>query len=113
VGLFFVLRGFVLALPLLHHHKSLSYAEFVIHRCFRIHRAYWLALIIAGAQKFFVFDSLDLTGLSDWVTALWSKPARFEDMIRHIALVGPLDTSRINPVIWTMVFEITISLIFP
>jgi peptidoglycan/LPS O-acetylase OafA/YrhL len=113
VGLFFVLSGFVLALPFLQNHRSLSYREFVIKRCFRIFPAYWAALLLALILKFTIFDLNGLIGLSDWVTNVWASPVRVEDVIRHILLVVPLDTRRIDPVIWTMVIEIKISLIFP
>lgn len=113
VGLFFVLSGFVLALPFQGNHKSLSYIEFVTRRCFRIYPAYWLALVLAMAIKTFLFDSQGFNGLSDWVTGLWLNPIRIEDVVRHMLLIVPLDTHRIDPVIWTMVLEMKISLIFP
>ncbi len=63
--------------------------------------------------NFAAFNPNGLVGLSDWVTNIWSKPIRLEDILRHIPLVVPLDTHRIDPVIWTMVFEMKISVIFP
>ena len=113
VGLFFVLSGFVLALAFVRDHKTLSYRDFLIRRCFRIFPAYWIALLLALILNFAAFNPNGLLGLSDWVTSLWANPIRLEDILRHIPLVVPLDTHRIDPVIWTMVFEMKISVIFP
>ncbi|HTN46653.1 MAG TPA: acyltransferase [Flavipsychrobacter sp.] len=46
VSFFFVLSGFVLAFPYLHHSRSLDVGKFYVNRAYRIYPAFWVALAL-------------------------------------------------------------------
>lgn len=126
VDLFFVLSGFVLALPFVSgEERPLNYGDFVIRRLFRILPAYWISLIIALALRDLLYDPAGLQSLSDWSRELWSRPIRH--VWSHVALIGPWsdtellnparysdsDTDTLNPVLWTLVVELRIAFVYP
>jgi peptidoglycan/LPS O-acetylase OafA/YrhL len=126
VDLFFVLSGFVLALPFVGDERQpIRYVEFVVRRAFRILPAYWLSLFVAASLKNLLFDRGGLVQLHAQVQQYWAAPpSRFFD---HVVLAGlwsdgdlinPVKSidgavGSINPVIWSLVVELRMSLIFP
>ncbi|HEY3368834.1 MAG TPA: acyltransferase [Symbiobacteriaceae bacterium] len=115
VDLFFVLSGFCLALPYLDViPRKLDYAEFSIRRGFRIYPTYVAGLLLALVLRFWVFDPAGLQTLSEWVRGLWVQTPTFKDLAKHLLFVWPsFDTHKIDPVIWSLVIEMRISLAFP
>lgn len=126
VDLFFVLSGFVLALPFVGNEKrQMHYGDFVIRRLFRILPAYWVSLLIALALRDLLYSPAGLQSLSAWSRELWSGPIRH--VWSHVVLVGPWsdseflnpakysdgDTDSLNPVLWTLVVELRIAFIYP
>ncbi|AFY74974.1 putative acyltransferase [Synechococcus sp. PCC 7502] len=119
VDFFFVLSGFVLALPFLSQNKQVNYLDFLKRRCFRIYPTYWIAMLIAVFMRLF-YEHGSLFGLSDWINDYWQDVLTTKEIIKqtilHIFLITPFlepDTRLINPVIWTLSVELRISLIFP
>ncbi len=117
VDLFFVLSGFVLALPLIYKRNEFNYSKFLIKRFLRIYPAYWMAMILAVLMSL-NYSYGNLEGLSKWINGYWNNSLTFKQIIEqfflHYALILPgLNTKLINPVIWTLVIEIQISIILP
>jgi peptidoglycan/LPS O-acetylase OafA/YrhL len=126
VDLFFVLSGFVLAAPFLGMAgRALEYRTFIVRRLFRILPAYWAALLLALLLRYGVYQPDGLAGLSKWVREIWDTPVKH--IFDHVLLVGPWSdslliypvrfsdetTNSIDPVIWTLVVELRISLVYP
>jgi peptidoglycan/LPS O-acetylase OafA/YrhL len=111
VLLFFVLSGFVLSLPL-HRHQSVDYLPFLLKRLFRIYLPYLVSILIAmGAASLFYSGSID--GLSSWFQSSWKQPLDPASFMEHMVLIGNIHSDLYNNVIWSLIHELRISLIFP
>jgi peptidoglycan/LPS O-acetylase OafA/YrhL len=79
----------------------------------RIMPAYWVAILVACALE------NALPGYSDARLSVWfhdaaNQPAPTFDVVwSHLLLIGQFDTVRVNPVVWSLVHEMRISIIFP
>lgn len=110
VILFFVLSGFVLAISL---EKSASYFGFVIRRVFRIYLpfafsillSYWLFLLIPAAEIPF-YGAWFNNNLPHGEISL---PLLYH----HLLMIGDIDSVRLNNVVWSLIYELRISLVFP
>jgi peptidoglycan/LPS O-acetylase OafA/YrhL len=67
VVFFFVLSGFVLALPFFDSTKTVSYTFFLIKRIFRLYPPYLSAVILAVLVNVFLFRRGGCSGLSDCI----------------------------------------------
>ena len=126
VDLFFVLSGFVLALPFVGgSDRRPSYLPFVVRRAFRIYPAYWFAILMALFLRFTIFDPDGVEDLSYWANLVWDEsPANFfghvfliafwaDDSLLHTVTDATTDMYGLNPVLWSLVIEMRMSLIFP
>lgn len=112
VDIFFVLSGFVLSLPFIDKNKSLNYVTFVIKRIFRLYPTYWVCILLTIFIKE-QFNPNTMHSLSEWARSLWIKPITQDEILRHLPLILKMDSHAINPVIWTLVVEMKMSLILP
>jgi Predicted acyltransferases len=118
VMLFFVLSGYVLSLPYLGNDKNqIKVFPFIIKRIFRIYPAYLFSLVLCITLKKFCFEKENLLTLSTWINQLWtwnSNDLSLSEFSKHILMIGPsFNTHLINSVIWSLIIEMKISLIFP
>jgi peptidoglycan/LPS O-acetylase OafA/YrhL len=60
-----------------------------------------------------VVGGSQINHLSDFINRIGSSSLTFSELLSHIFFIGDYDTTRINPVIWSLVHEMRISLIFP
>lgn len=110
VILFFMLSGFVLTLPFLKVRK-INYGLYLVKRILRIYVPYIVA----------IFVSLLLMKLSQrgtkidirWIQNFWQNDFSFLDLINHLLPLSNFNTDALDPVIWSLVHEIRISIIFP
>ncbi|KQX51975.1 acyltransferase family protein [Paenibacillus sp. Root444D2] len=110
VILFFVLSGFVLSLPYFNNKHS-SYSSFIIKRVCRIYLPYLFAVIIAiGGKELFYTGKIN--GATAWINLSWSAPINIQVIKSHLLMLGSF-MSNLNPVIWSLVHEMRISIIFP
>lgn len=109
VFLFFVLSGFVLSLPLLRG-KHQPYSTYVVRRILRIWAPYVCSLLLAllGSAIFYRYPHG-----SSWMGPYWNAPLDASLIFQHIFLIGIFDTQRYNYVVWTLVQEMRLSIIFP
>ncbi|MGX9730958.1 acyltransferase family protein [Janthinobacterium aestuarii] len=113
VYLFFILSGFVLALPYFtRERKPIQLLSYLVRRVFRIYPAYLVALLFSLVLMHFVFAKGGLYGLSDWINTFWRGEVSIAEVLRHITMVGP-DTNKIDPPVWTLRLELIISAVFP
>ncbi|OKP91839.1 hypothetical protein A3844_01625 [Paenibacillus helianthi] len=110
VIVFFLLSGFVLSLPF-YKKKPFSYRQFLIKRVFRIYLPYVVALGFVLLMKK-AFYSGGVEGF-EAINRLWAIKLDKELIINHFLLITNFNTDALNPVFWSLVHEMRISLIFP
>lgn len=111
VMFFFVLSGYVLSLPLLRGGGT-TYPAYALRRVCRI----WLPLVAA------VLLSALLLGLvgnapveaSRWFhDDSWTEAPSVAGILAHLLMLGTADAVGLNNVMWSLVHELRISLVFP
>jgi peptidoglycan/LPS O-acetylase OafA/YrhL len=111
VILFFILSGFVLSLPF-YSKSEFHYGKYIIKRFIRIYVPYIISVFLA------VFLNLHLsrggiTGFSNWFNNVWKMPIDWEMLNGHLFFIGSFHNDAFNPVYWSLVHEMRISIIFP
>lgn len=112
VNLFFVLSGFVLALPYLNKRENPNYIQFCIRRFFRLYPAFWLAIIISLALRS-GYDPTGMEALSEWSRSMWTSNVTLDMFLRHLTLMFWVDTRQMDPVAWTLIIEMRMSILLP
>jgi peptidoglycan/LPS O-acetylase OafA/YrhL len=105
------LSGFVLAMPLLRL-TAPSYAAFTVKRFCRIYIPYAGSVLIA-ALLLNTTSTFGIKDLSVWFNGVWSRPAEWSTIADHLLMLGTPKWNYVNPVVWSLVHEMRISLIFP
>ena len=110
VMLFFVLSGFALSISIT---KNFDYWTYLLRRLCRLMIPCIAGILLAAVACFFVAPT-PIPALGNWFNHLvWNEPLTWGLIIRHIVMTGTQpDTSLVN-VLWSLVIELRISLIFP
>lgn len=111
VILFFVLSGFVLSLSY-YKDKAPKYKDYLIKRLCRIYIPY-LASILLSIVLMSVFSRMPLVGVDKVLNNTWVNSFTIESLINHIIFVGDFQSQYYNPVVWSLIHEMRISIIFP
>jgi peptidoglycan/LPS O-acetylase OafA/YrhL len=109
VILFFVLSGFVLSLPAVNGRPQ-TYPTFITRRIFRIYIPYLAALAIAVAGAYWLHGRTPVIG---WPSPPSSERVDWHLVGQHILFLGFYNTDQFDIPIWSLVYEMRISLIFP
>ena len=113
VVLFFVLSGFVLSLPFLREGRRSGYAGFALKRVCRIYLPF-VAAILFSAVLDAVVQPKPMPSLSHWFnTVLWNEPLTLGYIGRNLAMTGLNPDMTLDLVMWSLVHELRISLVFP
>jgi peptidoglycan/LPS O-acetylase OafA/YrhL len=109
VMLFFVLSGLVLSLPYLRG-RGQPYPIYLARRVLRIYAPYLpaLALSVCGAAIWHGNH-----GQGTFPVDFWSGPVNPRLVLQHIAFIGVYDAWQFNFVIWSLIYEMRISILFP
>ncbi|MBT9330461.1 acyltransferase family protein [Paracidobacterium acidisoli] len=111
VRFFFVLSGFVLMLPFLRK-KDNPYFPFLVKRICRIWMPYVAAIGFA-----LIFDAWlgqrTLPGFSGAINNTWNEPITWHRVIQHVLMLGVFPAAQYNTVLWSLVQEMRISIVFP
>ncbi len=115
VLLFFVLSGFVLNLKFV---SKTNYGRhwvinFLVRRVFRIYPAFLAVVAIGLLLKHYAFNPELASPFSEWFAKYWRTPVTGHEMLRVLTLIGKDLNLEDNPVIWSLTYEMRISLIFP
>ena len=110
VIIFFFMCGFVL-------YKSIqinyySYGTFLLKRISRIYIPYIVAISIAILCQT-TMSKYGISNLSEWFNRSWTIESSLSLIAQHILLIGKYNTDAYNGVIWSLVHEMRISIIFP
>ena len=110
VVLFFVLSGFVLALPWLRGRPP-AYGGYAIRRVCRIYLPYLAAVALAmGLEE--AFAGHHLAGQSEWFDRMnWTERVGVDAIIAHLLMLGTHNS--FDNVIWSLVYEMRSSLLLP
>lgn len=109
VMLFFLLSGFVLALPYLRG-SSQSYTTFALRRIVRIYCPYFFALLLAVGCNEIWHGHL---GLGSWADHTWYDRVSWIQVGRNMLMLGGTDGARYNTAFWSLNYEMRISILFP
>jgi peptidoglycan/LPS O-acetylase OafA/YrhL len=107
VMFFFILSGFVLALPYLRG-KNQRYSLFVRRRVVRIYGPYLCALFLS-----LIACALWHNQPGHSQPAVWDRNVDLKSTLQQIGFIGNFEFGRYNTAFWSLVYEMRISLIFP
>ena len=107
---FFVLSGFVLSLPF--YQRSVPYAGFLIKRVCRIYIPYAIAVAAALACAS-TLSRHGIPELSSEFNRIWVTPITLSLVVQHFSLIASFPSRAIDPVVWSLVYEMRISIGFP
>ncbi|CAG4887113.1 acyltransferase family protein [Paraburkholderia saeva] len=111
VILFFVLSGFVLT-PQFLTKSSGSYSIYLVKRITRIYFPYLFSLLVALSAYALCFGG-EVDNAGEWFNTRWTTGLSGLDVVRHIIFILPFDTGKLIPVIWSLVYEMRISIFLP
>lgn len=108
---FFILSGFVLSLQFLNN-KKVSYSRFITKRICRIYLPLYSCILLTvifrkSFQNYYIHD------ITPWFNYCWNEPVTSKIIIKNLILVQNFNTATINGVVWSLVHEMRISIIFP
>ncbi len=109
VILFFVLSGFVLARSL--ENGQPSFLEYAVRRFFRIYPILFLTIIISYFLH--VVIGYDNESQSNWLTDTCNPDMSYSSLLRNLVLWGTSGSNGFDGVIWSLVYELRISMLFP
>ncbi len=108
VVLFFVLSGFVLALP---SGSQSSYRSFVLKRVFRVYMPFAVTILVV-ALAWRLAPTGPAPAASRWANMLRVLPGQ-PTLMGTLAMTGEPDAVILDPVMWTLVHEMRVSLLLP
>lgn len=111
VTLFFVLSGFVLALPFFRG-QTPGYAQFAVRRLCRIYVPFAVSIILA-LLLYWIAGGRPVAGAGQWFNEKWANGFSLQDVLLHLAMTGRTQDMALNHNIWTLVHELRVALIFP
>lgn len=113
VNMFFVLSGFALsAMVSGPGNTPRTYLPYAINRVFRIYPAYFFVVLATFLLQHFVYRG-PIPAFGDWFNSSWTTPPTRRDLLDHAVMLGRFRTDRFVFVIWSLVHEMRISLLFP
>jgi len=107
VTLFFILSGFVLALPIWRG-KQPAYPSYLVRRTFRIYVPFLAALALAAVGSWLFGQSQ--VPLTDWFHHTWSEPVTQRLLLAQLLI--PKD-GQLNTAFWSLRYEMEMSILFP
>ncbi len=112
VILFFVLSGFVLACSLELPARG-GPASFLVRRVCRVYLPF-VASVLLSVIAYDLTRPEEIGGLSPWFNHLaWTDPPSIKLLAAHLLMLGVSGSDSLNPVMWSLVYELRISMIFP
>lgn len=111
VMMFFLLSGLVLSLPFLKG-RDIPYGAFLMKRFFRIYIPYVFS-ITSAIVVYSILTGGGIDSLSEWFNNSWKDTITVKSIFEHILLIGNFNTDLYNNVIWSLIHEMRISILFP
>ena len=111
VILFFILSGFVLTLQLTSD-RRMTYRDYMIRRICRIYLPY-LAVLVAAFFAITLINIEPVTWAGSWFNDIWTGSFSGSEILDHLLFIGQYKANRVLPVIWSLIYEMRISLMMP
>jgi peptidoglycan/LPS O-acetylase OafA/YrhL len=112
VILFFILSGFVLYLTLCSKNVH-SYWSFAIKRFARIYPPFCVAILLS-AVLWYMVAPMPMSGVGDWANDLnWQLKPTLSVVLGHLAMPDDEALYSLDNVMWSLVIELRLSLVFP
>lgn len=111
VIIFFVLSGYVLSLPYLRG-TQLPYLNYVVRRVCRIYIPFAASIFLALFAYILIGQS-HAQAASHWFDSFWSTVPTVSVVLKHFLMLGAGPDIELNPIMWTLIHEMRISLLFP
>ncbi|WP_159457906.1 MULTISPECIES: acyltransferase [Listeria] len=113
VILFFVLSGIALSLSLekMNELRFRTYFSYLIKRFCRIYIPFFVIILLAEVI-FAILQPEGISGLSAWFNNVGSRYNDMHTVVSNLLMLGQ-DVDKIDPVIWSLIIELRISIIFP
>lgn len=113
VNMFFVLSGFALSVMVSGPGNTpRTYLPYAINRVFRIYPAYFFVVLATFLLQHFLYKG-PISAFGDWLNSCWTTPPTRKDLLDHAIMIGRFRTDKFVFVIWSLVHEMRISLLFP
>jgi peptidoglycan/LPS O-acetylase OafA/YrhL len=100
VMVFFVLSGFVLTYSL--EAKKSTYKQYIVRRFFRIYPVFLCAVLLSFCMHLLLEEA-----------SIVKSGAQIFLLLRHLLMWGTSDSLSLDGAIWSLVYEMRISLVFP
>jgi peptidoglycan/LPS O-acetylase OafA/YrhL len=110
VLIFFVLSGFVLARSLAG--KAVPYGQYVVRRFARIYPAFFFSVTVSLLLHLLIAPR-EMAYTSEWASDISHPPISPFIYIKHLLMLGVGESMQLNGVMWSLVHEMRISLLFP
>jgi peptidoglycan/LPS O-acetylase OafA/YrhL len=111
VMFFFVLSGFVLSIPFWRR-RSTPLGTYMLKRVIRLYPPYIISVIIAMIACALLSHGPQ-EGIAYWLNRAWAEPVSAKHIVQHATMIGFYGNHLFNPVLWSLVHEMRISLLFP
>lgn len=112
VSIFFALSGFVLFLSI-KSGREFSYVPYVIRRICRIYIPFLFAIMFSSGLYFIAKPEI-IYGLSQWFNyKSWQLYPSLGVVMAHLAMTDSSQYQSLDNVMWSLVHELRISIIFP
>jgi peptidoglycan/LPS O-acetylase OafA/YrhL len=111
VILFFILSGFVLTLQLMSD-RRIAYRDYAIRRICRIYLPY-LAVLFAAFSAINLINIAPVKWAGSWFNDIWTGSFSGREILDHLLFIGQYKANRVLPVIWSLIYEMRISLMMP
>lgn len=113
INMFFVLSGFALSAMVSGPGNTPgTYLPYAINRVFRIYPAYFFVVLATFLLQHLLYKG-PIPAFGDWFNSSWTTPPTRSDVLDHAIMIGQFKTDRFVFVIWSLVHEMRISLLFP
>lgn len=112
VMFFFVLSGFVLALPFIRGTQP-AYPRYLIKRFCRLYLPFAAAILISAALYVLIAPEPIAASGHEFNTQSWSRDITGQDVARHLLMTGMPKDEILDIPVWSLVHELRISVIFP
>ncbi len=107
VTLFFILSGYVLALPAWNG-RQIPYPKYLVRRTFRIYVPFLAALVLAALGSIY-FGAIQVP-LTPWFHTTWSEPVTWHLIASQLLIPK---NGQLNTAFWSLRYEMEMSIIFP
>jgi peptidoglycan/LPS O-acetylase OafA/YrhL len=113
VILFFVLSGFVLALPYYSERKTEPrYFPFFFKRIIRLYLPCFFVICISLLMRYILYNPNIMIDAGEWVKRMWTYPIN-QEFLFNILILKPSYLDHVDGALWSLNPEIKLSLILP